>query len=355
MINTQTYIPFLKLKQNEIMALKELTGPCRGNLLPFFDFPMGMHDNLSKFQDYAKARAKQIRTHIGDNFRCYIDDYDANEFLIGAHHSYFVLLNEFANCSPIPVTGIDRTDDHKQSILDAISSGVITSDSFAFRIQLEDIHSYNAIEDEITESLSELMDVFQSIDLIIDLRVTLNHDVNTTSSNISVFVDRFLQNFPVNKVIITGSSIPSIVTNVCPPQSRRTFSRKEVEIFSAVKHTYRLDPQLVIGDYTVVSPEYSDISIQAELMRSVMTSKLIYSHNRSHTVWRGTSLRMEGEKQYNEHAADLVSLPIYRGSTYSWADGEFFTKSTLLSGFSASSMVKHTINAHVEFMIMTGI
>ena len=146
MINMQEYIPFLKLKQNEIMALKELTASSKANLLPFFDFPKGKDDNSSKFQEYAASKAKQIKAHLGTNFRCYVDDYDASEFFISGQHSYFILLNEFANYSPIPVMGIDRTDDHKKSIIDAISLGLVSSDCFAFRIQLEDIQSYNAVK-----------------------------------------------------------------------------------------------------------------------------------------------------------------------------------------------------------------
>ena len=183
----------------------------------------------------------------------------------------------------------------------------------------------------------------------------MKHNALSTSLSTKTFIEKFVQNFPVNKVIITGSSIPSIISEICPPQNQRTCLRKEIEIFLIVKNAYRLEPRLIFGDYTVVSPEYSDIEIQAELMRSVMTSKLIYSHDHSHTIWRGTSLKMEGEKQYNEHLAVLISLPIFRGFAFSWADNEFYKKSSLYSGFSAGSMIKHTINAHMEFMITRGI
>lgn len=355
MIANITYIPFLKLKQNEIMALKELTGSSKSNLLPFFDFPKGNHDNLEKFQTYVVAKAKQIRTHVGNDLQCYIDDYDVDEFLVDGQHSYNFLLDKFSDFSPIPVTGLDRTNEHKQSILSAVASGSITSKLFAFRVHFEDIQSYSAVEDEIIESVEDLIDNFEGMDLIIDLRVSLQYDVNSTVNSAIKFINCFVNQFHVNRVIITGSSISSIITNICKSKTQTTIARKEVEIFLKIQNKYTLDPRLIIGDYTVVSPEYSDLSIEPELMRTVMTSKLIYSHDHSHTIWRGASLRMEGNKQYNKHAAELIKLPIYRGPTFSWADGEFDNKSTLSDGFSASSVVKHSVNAHIEFMIRTGI
>lgn len=355
MSNTQSYIPFLKLKQNEIMALKELHPTSITKVSPFFDFPMGKDDTPSKFRDYSKAKAKQIKAHLGENFQCYIDDYDTTEFEIEGSHSYSILLQEFSTCSVIPVTGLDRTEEHTQSIIESVRSNLISSNVFAYRIQLEDIQSYEAIEDEIEESTAELSEVFNFIDLVIDLRVSLNHDVNATAANATTFIRSFVNNFPVRKVIIAGSSISSIITEICPPQTNRENKRKEVEIFLAIRNSYQLEPELIFADYTVISPEYSDTTMEPELIRSVMTSKLIYSHDHSHTIWRGTAMRMEGEKQYNEHAQALISSPIYRGAQFSWADGEFFIKSSLLSGFSAGSMLKHTINAHIEFMIKIGI
>lgn len=349
------YTPFLKLKQNEVMAVYELKDETKESLKPLFDFPKGKDESDEEIVKYTERISKQLSRYLGEDFPFYLDTFDIDDIKIDGLNSYEYILQAFEDCTVTPVVGIDRSDEHIDSVVNLLSDGRISNSTLAIRFQLEEMASYAAIEDEIDELLSDLISKFENIDIICDLRVCNSHKAETTVPITQRFITDFVANYDTKKVIVTGSSIPSVITDICPPQTVTDVLRSEIPIILSIENALNFEGDFFLGDYTVVSPDYSDLDIDGKLMRSRTASKLVYSFERSHRVWRGTTLKMEGNKQYNEHASSLVSSSIYRGNSFSWADNEFQIKSSLTTGFSPGSMIKHAVNAHIEFMNNIGV
>lgn len=236
MIKSKPYIPFLKLKQNEIMALKELDGSIKEKLTPFFDFPNDANGNTPEnFIKKTEAEHKRIQKHLWQDIQFYIDTYDIDDLDINGQHSYEYLLDAFQDISIIPVIGVDRTPEHKQSIINYMATQNDSIKTIAFRITKDDFQSYSAIQDEISTLFDGLLGLFATIDLIFDNRLCLEVDIDSTANHIAQFSQRFNEDYPVRKTIITGSSIPASLSEICPPRDHRIIKRNELLIYSKVK------------------------------------------------------------------------------------------------------------------------
>lgn len=349
MTEHKPYIPFLKLKQNEIMALKELDGGIKAKLTPFFDFPNDVKGNTPEnFIKKTEAEHKRIQKHLWQDIQFYIDTYDVDDLDINGQHSYEYLLDAFQDFSIIPVIGIDRTLEHKQAIIDHMATQGDDIKTIAFRITTEYFQSYTAIQDEISELFEGLLGLFTSIDLVFDNRLCLGVDISSTATHIAQFSQRFNQDYPVRKVIITGSSIPVSLSEICPTNQNRTIKRNELLIYNKAKQEHQINA--LFGDYTTVSPLFSEPNAMAARNGA---SKVIYADNLEQYIWRGGSVRIYGGEQFNQHINVLTQKSYYRGQHYSWADKRFYDTRMDTSGYSTSSIVKHLINAHISYMAKT--
>jgi hypothetical protein len=340
------YVPFLKLKQNEIMALKEIEVGIKATLTPFFDFPQNEVHTPESFIKKVKSERKRIKKHLWNDIQFYIDTYDVGDLDIGGQHSYQYLLDKFKDYSVIPVIGVDRTPEHKKAIIDHMKGQTNHSGVIAFRVTAEDFESFSAIGGEV----SELFDGFQglSIDLIFDNRLCITTDIDSTASHIATFCQQFNQHYPVRKTIIVGSSIPASLSEICITNDYQIIQRNELLLYNKVRQEYNIEAQF--GDYTTVSPLFSDPNGFAARNGA---SKLIYANGLDQHVWRGRSVRVYGAEQYNQHINELTQQSFYRGATHSWADKLFYDTRFDSGGYWTSSIIKPLINAHISYMAKT--
>jgi len=353
------YVPFLKLKQGEIMALKELHAQNKDSIIPFFDFPPKQNNiKPDDFGANATSRAKQLIKHFGSGRTIYLDTYDVHDQDINGVHSYLYLLKQFNAMHVIPVTGIDRTPEHQQAIIDYMETKPSSSQTIAFRVIIDSFGSFQAIKDEIDEALDGLLnDLFTQIDLVMDCRLVhkmKSNDVNTTITNITNFILAFTQQYPTRKVIVTGSSIPITLNELCKTSSYAVVDRNELKIHKGIAHNFDESHGILFGDYATVSPEFAEPNAQAAMNGA---SKFIYAYENYQHIWRGVRLRgKKGDKMktylYNEHIRDMMNLTpaIFRGNNYSNADSGFYDKQLETSGYTQTTIVKPLINAHITYM-----
>jgi hypothetical protein len=353
-INELFYIPFLKFKQNEIMALKELEPAIKDKITPFFDYPPDQDDKKPKSMDeQVPKRAKQLQKHFGAGKTIYVDAYDIDDHDIGGVHSYLYLLRELNTMRCIPVTGIDRTIEHKQAIKDFLAESEEPENTIALRVAYEDFPSYYAIEYDIEDAMDGLLnDLFTQIDLVMDCRITHWMDdikVDETANNITDFILKFTKNYPVRNVIVTGSSIPLMLKEICPTRNYRILERNEVSIYEKVSTFLKgYEKHIYMGDFTTVSPEFAQPNTIAALNGA---SKLIYAHQNFQHIWRGGRVLPRNFHYYNEHIRELLVITpsIFRHGN-SWGDIKFYDKRNDNGGFTSSSIIKPMVSSHITHM-----
>ena len=348
------YVPFLKLKSNEVMAVKELEPALRQTLTPFFDFPYKKDRTAEDFKKTAGTMFRSISRNISDVPWFYLDNYDVNSNLIvdGAHN-YAYLLSFDADLPIIPVISIDRDPEHMQAVCDAKDSEDLKSDIIALRLVAEHFENYDVVAGEI-EALSDTFERFTNIDLILDCGYCLNLDSESLVSNASNFINKITTDYDINKIIVTGSSISKTIGDILEARNETILPRAELDIFDGVYDEVGDDFNIVLGDYTIVSPVYSDISVDPKIILNITTSKIFYTFDRHHYVIRGSAIKTHAKMfgQYNDHAAVIVAKPFFRGADYSFGDNYIEEKSLSLGkNATPGTIIKPTVNLHMTYML----
>jgi len=190
------YIPFLKFKQNEIMALRELSSEIKEEIVPFFDFPRKNNMTELDFIGAVSKMEKRLARHLDGIDTFYLDDYDIEEdlFIDGAD-SYKYLIESFPNM--IPVLGIDRSSEHNDTVFSAKENG-LESPNVALRLTFEDFESFELVESDIEDFLGDTIRIFDAVDLIFDCRYTGGMNENIVSIAITDFANLFSRKFTTN-------------------------------------------------------------------------------------------------------------------------------------------------------------
>lgn len=348
------YVPFLKLKVNEVAALSVLEKDIKSVVMPFFDLPKKDAMTSVSFQDLVKKAATSIAKNLKGIEIFFIDNFDIDDsLLIGGRNNYGFVIKTFSNMAFIPVVGLDRSADRNNLVFEGKKDGLIKSDVVAIRLSVEDFESFELVRDDLDDLVKKGEGLFSEWILILDNRLCLNLDSEKRANIISNFLNDAKGAFDPDVVIVTGSSLPSSIREVVAVESEATHNRVELDIFRAIAKT--VDGfDLWLGDYTIVSPLYSDLDIPPEAMQNVIAAKIIYSHNDVHYVARGGALKTHprGRLQYNDIAKSIVSKPFYRGAPYSFGDNFLVEKANNVgSGVTPSSILKPTINTHISWMV----
>ncbi|RCK25860.1 beta family protein [Thalassospira lucentensis] len=346
------YVPFLKLKQGEIFAVKELRDDIRTQITPFFDFARRENQQDGDFLASLGRDMTSVERNLSDVRELYLDNFDVVDREIGGIDSYQLILAECPLEKTIPVVGIDRSLAHNNAVVTARTDFGLTSDTVALRVLPDDFQDFYAVEDELSELLNNILAYFDRIDLVFDCRVCRELNAVVVGARINEFWERFGEHYPIRKVIVTGSSIPASIAEIVPVNSMSNVVRNELAIHQGVDQSAGFG-ELFIGDYSVVSPNYSDVDIEPEILLNIMAPKMLYTYDGHHYCIRGGALRTHPREysQYNDFSEIIVNQPFYRGAAYSFGDQFIADKANGLGArVTPSTVLRPTINSHVTYM-----
>lgn len=349
------YVPFLKAKQNEIFALKHLDSSLFEFVTPFFDYPLDLKKTTDQIKKAFKTKVKQYVTHLSEIQEFYFDNYDLDSDLqIDGKHNYEFFLNELKGLPVIPVVGIDRSQEHVDTIIKLKKSSLISSSILALRFTLSDFEDFESVETDLEDLLEPAMGLFDKVDLVFDARICNHLDSDKVAKHIFDFHDGFLNKYPsihIRRVITTGSCIPASIRDLLSTGENKTIVRNEMNIFEKVKK-YKISNELTFGDYTVITPNYSDLDLSGGTLQNIMAAKLIYSYENKHFITRGKAIKTYGREQYFDLAAQICSQSFFRTSASSTGDSFLDARSKRIPPASLPNMVvAPLINAHMTYML----
>lgn len=143
------YVPFLKLKTNEVAALAEIDDEYKGVVTPFFDLPRRKEMTDEDVVKIVSSTAGKIKKYLGYLNYFYVDDFDIDESIqVNGKVAYQYTLEEYKGFPFVPVVALDRSDERNDLVFDGKSDGFIASDRVAIRLQLEDFESFALTEDD---------------------------------------------------------------------------------------------------------------------------------------------------------------------------------------------------------------
>lgn len=365
------YIPFLKLKGSEISALKSLDSSLKSNLIPFFDFPKKKPKKSRKIDspsvktvtelfanDLVRLKRKfEINLGWLDNF--YLDNFDIEDSITyNNQYNYAALIQEFGSFGMIPVIGLDRLEQHLDSVIDGLKKNHISNQRIAIRISKTEFDAYRIISQELFSLIEKIKDFFIEIDIIFDCRVCKTNENITLSKNILNFIKIIsASKYNIARIIVTGSSIPPSISEIVKTNNEVDFLREELKVYQTITNVLTQENnefdinKIFIADYGCVSPEYSDVELFDEDMDTVTTAKIIYPYNDNLYIIRGGQLKKD-RKLINKLADVVKNKDFYRGHPYSFGD-KFLHEKSLNQGknATAASIICPLINLHLTYML----
>lgn len=348
------YVPFLKLKQNEVIAFRRLDILRRGSIVPLFDLPRKKDITGEEFKEQVKKGLNYI-TRASERFifSFYLDVFDIPDTIYpDGKHIYQFVLDEFTGTLVIPVVGLDRHDDH---ILAARNFMNLNQNPkhFAIRLSKEDIVSYKLTHMNIDLKLSGIIDDSDVYDLIIDLRLIEYENIDNYAQKIVALLDGLIPYYNFNKIIIASSTIPANIAQLVKVKKSKLYYRNEWLLWEKILTVKKKYSQyLTYGDYTVVTPEFTETDIDPKLISSRQTPRILYTSPDSFFIIRGAALKTSGYDQYYDLAKKVVNLSFYRGNLYSRGDRYIHEVSNHVSKScgNAGSWIASTINCHLSLM-----
>ncbi len=257
----QSYIPVLKAKQNEFLALENLPQTKLDKLTPLFE----VTDPNTKSQryitsstpklDYIKEVVANIskyysdKTVFVDGYAWFDKTYDEN----GKHVLVTTIehLRE-SNVLVIPVVGYDRWDlvDYKQAVCGLeCSSCVIRLDKDA----IEDSYDTEFFTDRLEGILNDLNLSASDCTVMVDFadvsKIPLSDILNNAENILTL-----LKSFGFESYLLAGCSIPAFITEVVKTKdSTKTILRKEVVVWKTLRKSLKM-MNLHFSDYGIRGP-----------------------------------------------------------------------------------------------------
>jgi hypothetical protein len=347
------YTPFLKLKANEVGAFAKLADEILNDIIPFFDLPAKKGMVEETFRTMVDKSARKLEKNLGKYHPFFLDNFDITDAItVAGKPNYSYIAKAFSNMPFIPVIGLDRSPAHNKVIFQGKEEGLINSASVALRLVGEHFTDFDLVEEEISDLLKRALDVFENCILIIDCRVCLNVNPEAEANRIQEFLRAAEAKFLFTEIIVTGSSLPASIGQVAKTTQESELERVELLIFDALRNLGGMD-HVSVGDYTVVSPLYSDVTLPPEMLLNITAPKVLYAHGLVHYIARGGALKTHsrGNLQYNDMLSNLIKMPFYRGEHYSFGD-KFFKEKAHMGGsmVTPGSVLQPSINAHITYM-----
>ncbi len=349
------YIPFLKAKANEFGAIKVLEDTQKDVIAPFFDLPFKKDMTADLLKKVIDGAARKFALNMKGVSEYFVDDYDIPDNLIingKQGYEYFAERMFAENLNFNPVVGLDRSAARQSCVFSAAIRDIAKNRRVALRVTADDLSDYRLVRSDILDLIRKGEGVYDRWVLVIDNRVCLGADAATRATQIASFCSAAYADHAYEGIVITGSSLPPVIGDILATNNEIHLVRNEIGIYNlAVKLIS--DAKIFFGDYTVVSPNYSDSDIAPQNMLNVTAPKVVYSYSQNHYIVRGGSLKSHprGFKQYNDIAAKIVAQPFFR---HNFSAGDLFLADKALgngSNVMPGSILKPTINSHITYMI----
>ena len=313
--NPKHYIPILKWKRGEQVALQNLPQPIKEKLIPLIEIvpPPYDYENdvpAKTIDDHIKNTATQIETHWGHD-PIYLDLLwiDEEEMLDGSNPLKFILSEtRKLGLKVIPVAGYNRSFDYIQEVRKAHSQ-----DKLGICLRLED-DDFIDLANHISSILADLCVDPKEVDLVIDFKsISPNDDKKNLVSAISI-INSIPYLLDWRNLIFVASAFPENMSSV-NPNATSSVPRSEWNIWQQLNilKTKRIPNY---GDYSIAHPDFVDIN--PRLMQ--MSANLRYTTNNNFLLYKGKNIKKNGWSQMQEICVKIASNAHYAGESFSWGD-----------------------------------
>lgn len=317
MISPNQYVPILKCKAGEFMALAKLSPDVRDELIPIFDIvPPGGKKFVDHIEDSLKYLRRWDKTKL-----FYIDGYMVQDIIysprIHAMEYLFRVLSR-EGFKVLPVINSVTNREYNSAVKQIITNN---NSGLCLRIFRNPIEKMN---NDIDQFLNFLELTPSSIDLVIDMRelYSLNTEaINRQTINILQNIS-YLNNW--RSLVLTGGSFPIDLVEL-----------KADQIHPLERVEWMNWKQLITNNEIDRIPAYSDYGISHPLISETgigipnASASIRYTCENEFSVYRGRGTRQKGFKQFNVLSETLINSNEYYGAGHCEGDKYINTNGTI--------------------------
>ena len=318
-MNDSCYVPILKWRQGEYLALEHLDSQIKDKVLPLIEIPPIEWD----FENNKKA--KTIDKHLEpfpnrldkkwNNRKAFLDlnFIDPTISMSDGSHPVFYIFNNVSriNKKIIPVTGLDRNKSYQQAIKKIVH---INNNGICIRLKFKDIVK-NSLGISV-ESMVRYFGVhFRDVDIVLDLEAP---NYNPLTQFVRVFRNA-IKNLPhINKarsLTIASTNFPPSMGNL----KQGVNIEQRAEWLFYLEYCFQMGANEIkpnFGDYAIAHPKL----LQLDMRTVTPAASLRYTVDNAWYIHKGTNVRRNGFGQYEDICRKLTISKYFLGESYSKGD-----------------------------------
>lgn len=347
MITDLLYVPILKWRQGERLAVSQLSPHINDLIIPLAEIPPPRYDHVREqatktLQDHLDPIPEQLKKSRGD-LPIFVDFY-----LIDINRTPTPDIQIFLDkCLQIGVRFIPiiQLNDKLSAFL--AQAPQYRPNGICLRITEQD-----AIDPNLTTNILGILKMKGlspgDVDLLIDLR-EVNDEHEQRAKGLAKTALRAVPRLAHwRSLILASGAFPLNLAGL--PRGANLIHRTDWAIWQSIcSELYDELPQIpTYGDYAIAHPEHTEIDPRT--MR--MSANIRYTTDNTWLVLKGRSTRDYGFDQFHDLCADLIGRPEYCGPNYSHGD-EFIEKCALRKNGPGNATTWRQVgtNHHITFVV----
>jgi hypothetical protein len=311
------YLPILKSKSGEFIALSKLGQRAKKKIVPLFEITPLEWDHTERkkpktLEDHIQSFCKKFLTKW-DSENCFIDTSLLNHNGKDNTHKIEDILQVLhaKGIFPLPMLHMDPSVEFIRALKRTYD--IIGIDEVGLRVNMDNVISEHFKED-VTILLSQLEINPSQVHFILDLKDSKFDEAENFAAGLLDLFDglpffQFWKSFT-----LAGTSFPE---SGKIKEGLWQFERNEWKLYKIISQELSLkdyNRTINYGDYSIVNPEYFEFDPRT--MKS--SANIRYTHNGKWIVAKGHALKnSEDYRQYKELAKSIYNTPFYLGEGFS--------------------------------------
>ncbi|MFF2885570.1 beta family protein [Paenibacillus sp. NPDC057967] len=327
MFDQRHYVPIIKWKRGEQVALEKLPHQIKSQFTPLIEIVPITYDykndcpketidqHLGDFQD-------QIQNTWEARIPFFIDlDYlDTSDRMQDGRHPLSYIFDEIRSVEfhGIPVTGSNRDVAYQDEVREI---NRIDNNGVCIRLTDDDFIG----TEQIINTLLTSLDISEAqTDLVIDLGEITTDEVRSSVITTLAVINSISNIHAFRTLTITASAFPSNLSKFVSTGSSGSVPRDEWNVWRTLyANRNRITRIPTFGDYTINSPDL--VEMDPRLMQ--IAAGIRYTGKNDYYIFRGVSVRKAGSGGWGQAQAlcqQIVAHPGYSGNLFSWGDTYIF-------------------------------
>lgn len=319
-INSNHYVPCLRWKQGEYLALSRLSPSTKHVLKPLIEIPEIGYDfeerSESKTIDEHLAKlAHRVEANWGHH-RCFVDIHliESSERMKTGEHPLAFVFNDLRSKGilAIPVIDLRQDSDCQNAMSETVA---VDRRGVCARINIEE-----AAKNDFKDSLDGLLQKYHigtdECDFILDLRSPNFDPIDGFVNLLTVLIKRLPYLDEWRSFVLIGTSFPRSMAEV--PQGLSIRPRNEWLLYTSLIRSLRDSGTRIptFGDYGISHPDV----IRLDMRYIKPFASVRYTIDNAYLIIKGRNVRDYKFDQYRDLCREVVRSKHYCGETYSEGD-----------------------------------